>query len=48
MVQAPKYLTGDPSGINDFIDRFDVRDFEAGFGFRLTTYSILQTLTLST
>lgn len=24
MVQAPKYLTGDPSGINDFIDRFDV------------------------
>lgn len=31
MAQAPKYLTGDSSGINDFIDRFDVRDLISVF-----------------
>jgi hypothetical protein len=45
MVQAPKYLTGDPSGINDFIDRFDVRSFEFAFH---STKPILQALTLPT
>jgi hypothetical protein len=29
MTQAPKYLTGDASGINDFIERFDVRDSDS-------------------
>lgn len=24
---APKYLTGDATAINDFLDKFDVRDF---------------------
>lgn len=26
MAKVPKYLTGDPVAINDFINRFDVRD----------------------
>lgn len=25
MATTPKYLTGDSAGINDFIDKFDVR-----------------------
>jgi hypothetical protein len=45
MTQGPKYLTGDPSGINDFINKFDVRDFE--FVLRCMR-PILQTLTPAT
>lgn len=30
MAQAPKYLTGDPSAINAFVDQFDVRSFNSG------------------
>lgn len=26
-LMAPKYLTGDATAINDFLDKFDVRDF---------------------
>ena len=33
MTQGPKYLTGDPAAINDFIDKFDVGDFDLRFRF---------------
>lgn len=28
MAAAPKYLTGDSAGIKEFIDKFDVSDFQ--------------------
>lgn len=36
-VSMPKYLTGDPAAINDFIDKFDVRNVTPKATMPMTT-----------
>lgn len=46
--QAPKYLTGDPTAVNEFLDKFDVRHFQTMSlvplsSASLTTYNYMLT-----